>query len=73
MEQKEINEIKEVETQVKVEEVQAQVNPKKEITVNILDYMEKHSRQIDELNKKILELEISKQKEPNKEIKELEL
>lgn len=47
-------------------------NEEKIVKVDLLDYIEKHSKQIEELNKKFLEIEFSKQKE-KKEKKELEL
>lgn len=65
-----MEENKTIETESK--EVKVEENKHKEITINILDLYEKHSKQIEELNKKFLEIELSKEnkKQP---IKELEL
>lgn len=49
-----------------------EIQEEKIVKVNLLDYIEKHSKQIEELNKKFLEIELSKQKD-KKEKKELEL
>lgn len=57
-----------IETEPK--EVKVEENKPKEITINLFDLYEKHSKQIEELNKKFLEVELSKEntKKPKKEL-----